>query len=109
MVSFRESACGYKAEYEDGKLRAPPKPLAANQVRINWFYEFHVDPDWLYPDPQNFMNPGAGEWNQIKKNLVAKADMLVQRVVMMLIFKFKLLQGFRVFDFCKDVKPRFPF
>jgi len=31
LTKTRESACGYKAEYEDGKLRAPPKPLAANQ------------------------------------------------------------------------------
>ena len=31
----RESACGYKAEYTDGKLKAAPKPMAANQVKLS--------------------------------------------------------------------------
>ncbi len=30
---FRDSKCGYKAEYSDGKLLGTPKPMAANQVQ----------------------------------------------------------------------------
>ena len=32
VVTIRESTCGYKAEYMDGKLKSEPKPMAANQV-----------------------------------------------------------------------------
>jgi len=31
LTKTRESTCGYKAEYMDGKLKSEPKPMAANQ------------------------------------------------------------------------------